>query len=279
MTPANMPAIIDFLNRRDVDYYLGYPSAINVLAQYLLENNIQLRQPPSYVITASESLLSVFETRIRQALGATVTDHYGMAEFAGNMAKCEHGRYHLDFECGCLESLPLEASNPSQRSMLLTGWGNPAMPFIRYEVGDYGVPATGPCPCGRQSPSFARIDGRTEDYVRTPDGRMVMGLNQVLEYAAGAKEIQIYQERTEEIEVRVVAGAEYSTASERAMLRELRRRVGDQLAIKFVTVDSIPRNPAGKFRAVVSRLAGAAEGTLQDQVGNASPTSDRPGQN
>jgi phenylacetate-CoA ligase len=260
MTPANLPAIVDFLNRQEVEYYLGYPSAINVLAQYLLEQNTRLRRPPRYVITASESLLAVFAERIQRALGAPVTDHYGMAEFAGNMAKCEQGRYHLDFECGCLEGRPLAGSDQGEQSLLLTGWGNPAMPFIRYEVGDYGTPATGACPCGRQSESWARIDGRTEDYIRTPDGRMVVGLNQVMEYAEGAREIQIYQERPTEIEVRVVAGPRYSSASERAMLRELRRRVGNELAIRFVTLASIPRSGSGKFRAVVSKLAGTAEG-------------------
>jgi phenylacetate-CoA ligase len=260
MTPENLPVIVDFLNQKAVDYYLGYPSAISVLAQYMLENNIRLRHPPKCVVTASESLLPAFENRIRQALGAQVTDQYGMAEFAGNLAKCEHGRFHLDFECCCLECLPLTDSAQQQQSLLLTGWGNPAMPFIRYEVGDYGTRATGPCPCGRQSPTLLRIDGRTEDFVRTPDGRMVMGLNQVLEYAVGAKEIQVYQERVEELEVRVVAGPEYGQAGEDAMLRELRRRVGDQLSIRFVTVDSIPRGGSGKFRAVVSKLADEAEG-------------------
>ena len=101
---------------------------------------------------------------------------------------------------------------------------------------------------------------------------MVVGLNQVMEYAAGAREIQIYQERTDEIEVRVVAGPKYSSTSERAMLRELRRRVGDGLTIKFAAVDRIPRSASGKFRAVVSKLAGAAEGVERAAEGRANGT-------
>ena len=132
----------NFSIARRSDYYLGYPSAINVLAQYLLENNIQLRHPPQVCdygvgIVAPGDLKREFA----RPFGATATDHYGMAEFAGNMAKCEHGRYHLDFECGSLEGLPLSDADRGRQSLLLTGWGNPAMPFIRYEVGDYGTPA------------------------------------------------------------------------------------------------------------------------------------------
>ena len=254
LTPANMPAIVDFLNKRSFEYYLGYPSAISVLAQYLLENGIRLSHPPRWTITASESLLPVFENSIRQALGTPVTEHYGMAEFAGNMAKCEQERFHVDFECCHVEGQPLTGSE-SQHSLIFTGWGNPAMPFIRYEVGDYGTPCLDRCPCGRQSVTYRRIDGRTEDYVRTPDGRVITGLNQVLEYGTGAKEIQVYQDRLEEIEIRVVPGPGYTANSQRALLRELRNRVGQSLQVRFVQLDSIPRTANGKFRAVISKLS------------------------
>lgn len=263
MTPDNMPAIVDFLQRRSYPFYVGYPSAISVLAQYLLDHNIRLNNPPRYVITASETLLRAFERTIREGIRAPVTDHYGMAEFAGNLAKCEQGRYHVDFECGYVEQRSLAGSVGPSQSLLLTGWGNPAMPFIRYEVGDSATLGDGPCECGRQSQSFERIDGRTEDYIRTPDGRMVIGLNQVLECGVGAQEMQIYQERLEEIEVRVVPGPDYGEASEQAMLRELRHRVGDSLAIRFVTVEHIPRTKSGKFRAVLSKLHGTTASEIE----------------
>jgi phenylacetate-CoA ligase len=139
-------------------------------------------------------------------------------------------------------------------NLIFTGWGNPAMPLIRYEVGDYGRRAESPCPCGRASLSLSGIDGRMEDYVLTPDGRMVIGLNQVLEYAFGAEEIQIYQDRLAAIEVRVVAGPNYGPEDEIALTRELRRRVGSELRIDFCRTDQIPRTASGKFRAVVSEL-------------------------
>jgi phenylacetate-CoA ligase len=263
MTTANLPAIVDFLDRRSFRYYLGYPSAFYVLAQYLLDNHIRLENPPHYVLSGSDALLPAFEKAIREGIGSPVSEQYGMAEFAGNLSKCEHGRFHVDFECCHVESIPLAGSAGPQQSLLLTGWGNPAMPFIRYEIGDLGTPSAGACPCGRQSATFDRIDGRIEDYVRTPDGRMVIGLNQVLEYGAGAKEIQIYQDRIDRIEVRVVPGPDYSEASERALVRELERRVGNSLTVKFVIVDQIPRTATGKFRAVVSTLKGTAAGEVE----------------
>ena len=131
LTPANMPAIVDFLNRRSFRYYLGYPSAIHVLAQYLLEHGLRLDSPPRYVLTASDALLEVFEKTIREGIGSPVSEHYGMAEFAGNMSKCEEARFHLDFECCYVEGQPLAGLAGPDQSLLFTGWGNPAMPFIR----------------------------------------------------------------------------------------------------------------------------------------------------
>ena len=155
---------------------------------------------------------------------------------------------------------PVAAPPHDQRRLVFTGWGNPAMPFIRYEVGDYGRLSPGGCSCGRESACFEAIEGRTEDYVRTPDGRMAIGMNQVFEYAPGAREIQIYQECVEAIEVRIVAGKSYGPDDEAALLRELRRRLGDEIQVHFVQVDEIPRTKAGKFRAVVSTLSGRSEG-------------------
>ncbi|MBW8040404.1 MAG: phenylacetate--CoA ligase family protein [Planctomycetes bacterium] len=260
MTHKNLPVIVDWINKHDFDFYAGYPSAIYVLANFLSENNMHLLHRPKCIICGSEALLPTFERCIREVLGVPVTEQYGMAEFAGNMAKCECGKFHLDFECCCVEAIPMSSASDGYAKLIFTGWGNPAMPFIRYDVGDYAVQSKQVCRCGRESICFDSVDGRIEDYIRTPDGRMAIGMNQVFEYAPGAKEIQIYQGRLEEIEVRVVPGRNYTMQDEQALLLELRQRVGNEINIKFVLVDHIPRTSSGKFRAVVSGLTGQSEG-------------------
>ena len=259
LTPKHIPAIIQFLNKRSYKFYAGYPSAIYVLCQYLLEHDIQLESKPNIITCGSDALIPAFEKTIRKALGVPVTEQYGMAEFAGNYSKCEHGRFHLDFECCHAELLPVE--DTQRHELIFTGWGNPAMPFIRYAVGDHAMLGDSSiCTCGRHSPWIVAIDGRTEDFIRTPDGRKIIGLNQVLEYCEGAREIQIYQDKLHEVEIRVVTGPGYSENSENNVLREMRTRVGNKLKIKFVFVDEIPRTVSGKFRAVVCNLKAESQG-------------------
>ena len=50
----------------------------------------------------------------------------------------------------------------------------------------------------------------------------------------------------------------YDAASERGLLKEFRSRLGDEIAIELRYVDSIPREPNGKFRAVKSAVGTAA---------------------
>ena len=268
-TPETMPAIIEWLNHEDFDFYAGYPSAIYVLASFMQERGIRLLNRPKYVVTGADALLPRFEQTIRSAFGVAVTELYGSAEACGTFSKCEYGRFHLDAEFCIVELLPIPgAEGTPLRRLIFTGLANPAMPFIRYDIGDHGRLANGPCPCGRQTLTLEAIDGRVEDFVRTPDGRMAIGMNQVFEWAPGAKEIQILQDRLEAIEVRVVPGSSYSKRDEMALLSELRKRLGDQIEIRFNLVDAIRRSRSGKFRAVISNLEPQteAEGELQRAI-------------
>lgn len=256
LTPATMPAVVDWLNREDFDFYAGYPSAMYVLAEHMRGHGLRLLNRPKYIVTGSDALLPASEAAIGKAFGVPVTEQYGMAEACGNLAKCEYGRFHLDFEFCILELLPVPGvDDPDVRRLVFTGLANPAMPFIRYDIGDYGRIAHGPCPCGRQSLSLEAIDGRVEDYVRTPDGRRIVGMNQVFEWAPGVSETQIVQRDLGEIEVRIVPGPQFDRCRDETILEsELRKRLGDQMHIRFAIVDAIPRTDNGKFRAVVSEI-------------------------
>ena len=252
MSKKTLRDIVGFLNSNHFDFYTGYPSAMAVLAALMEEADLRLFNRPKYVVTGADALLPSYETTINRVFGTPVTEQYGMAEFCGNMSKCEYGAFHLDFECCCTEQVPIEGSDSVK--LIFTGWGNLAMPFIRYEVGDLGRPSGGQCTCGRHSSCFSSIDGRLEDYVVTPDGRKLIGMNQVLEYAPNAREIQIYQERVGAVEFRMVPAEGFGEADEEALLREFRRRGGNDISVSFKVVESLNRSSSGKLKAVVSKV-------------------------
>lgn len=253
ISPGTIEPIAKFLNSTSFDFYTGAASGMYTLADNLEAAGLTLDSKPKMVVSGADRLLPKYQDSMERNFGAPVTEQYGMVEFAANMAKCEAGNYHVDFECGHIEGVPIEGT-PYHR-LLLTGWGNRAMPFIRYEVGDLGVPIDSACSCGRHSACYASIDGRLEDYVITPDGRRLMGMNQVLQYAEHAKEVQIYQDRLDHVEFRIVPGEGFGDEDINALRKEFSKRAGDGIETSFRVVDTLERAANGKLRAVISDVA------------------------
>lgn len=253
LSSENIDSIGNYLNSSEFKFFTGYPSALFTLANVMREQNLRLSRRPKYIVTGSDALLGHQRSTLEEVFGAPVTEQYGMAEFAGNMANCEAGRFHVDFECCYLEKSDEAGAEPEP--VRFTGWGNPAMPFIRYEVGDLYRSADTPCSCGRHSHGVESIAGRREDYIITPDGRQITGLNQVFEYATNAREIQLYQPDPGRVEFRIVPNSQFGDGDYDALVREFRRRVGEGIRLDFRFVKEIERGANGKFKAVVSDVS------------------------
>lgn len=252
ISDKTVPDIVDYLNSTHFDFFTGYPSAIVNLAHLMKENNLNLINQPKMIFSASDALLKNHERIIMEVFGAPVTEFYGMVEFAGTMSKCEYNRFHVDYEHCYFEKQKIDDSD--NHELILTGWGNEAMPFLRYKIGDYGVPYDSECECGRKSDTFVSVDGRLEDYVITPDGRKLIGMNQVFEYAENVLEMQLFQKVKDEVIFRIVPDQSFNEEDRKALEREFRRRAGDKIQIKFEIVNSIEKSSSGKFKAVHSEI-------------------------
>ncbi|MFI5321770.1 MAG: hypothetical protein ACHQ6V_19510, partial [Myxococcota bacterium] len=196
---------------------------------------------------------------IAEAFGAPVRDHYACSELAVSMGACAEDRLHVDMEYGIVEVEPLEETDAWVRGpLLVTGLGNEALPFLRYRIGDVGTRAKTPCPCGRPGDSFLSVEGRVEDYVATPDGRLIGRLDHVFKQQTSVSEAQIVQDRPNRVRVFVVPSADWRSASEALLVQEIRKRLGDEIAISVELTEAIAREPNGKFRAVKSYLGNFA---------------------
>lgn len=255
LTPRFMPSIVEYLNRTDFDFYTGYPSAMAVLAAFMRDEGLRLTNRPKYIVTGADALLPSFEKTLRDTWGVPVTEQYGTAECCVNVSKCEQRRFHEDYEFSIIELLDDPDDPNGPKRIVATGLANPAMPLLRYETGDLAVASPERCPCGRATRVLKSIDGRIEDYIRTSDGRMAIGMNQVFEWVPGAREIQIIQQDLDRIVVKIVKRPSYGRTDSEALIRGLRNRLGDRIAIDLEFVEKIPRAANGKFRAVVSTLS------------------------
>lgn len=256
MTKQNMPALVNYLCKRKVKYYSGYPSAVYLVAKYLLDNNIRLPHPPAVTVLGAETLLPHQRRAMHEAFGGVITDQYGASEQCGNISACEHGNYHVDMEFGHIEFLPLENDIPQVRRIVCTGFWNYAMPLIRYDIGDLAtLPAQdAECTCGRKSPLVEKIDGRIESYIITPDGRQAGRLDFIFKDSQYIEEAQFIQDDISTVKVKVVKNEGFSSVHEQELLADLRKYLGDVVRFEIDYVPEIPRGANGKFRQIVSTV-------------------------
>jgi len=67
-------------------------------------------------------------------------------------------------------------------------------------------------------------------------------------------ESQIIQEDREHIRIKIVRLANYEDKESEHLLREIKKRVGEDMDVRLEFVDRIERTKAGKFRWVISNV-------------------------
>jgi len=263
LTPDKIPSIVAMLNSQQLAFYAGYPSFIHMLAANASDAGLRLTSPPRVIFTGAENMLDFQRRDIQAFTGAILSDHYGCTEACGNASRCPEFVYHEDFEFGIMEGIERTPGDPA-RTIVCTGFACDAFPFIRYEVGDTAVWGDDEaCLCGRKSRMLLRIEGRRDDYIVTPEGARIARLDYLFKDALNVKEAQIIQEQLGEITIRLVRRSAYGTKDELEIKRDTATWLSPSLAIRFEYVQEIPREPNGKFRAVLSRL----KSQPQTQVG------------
>jgi phenylacetate-coenzyme A ligase PaaK-like adenylate-forming protein len=254
LTPGKIASIVELLNSQGLEFYSGYPSFIHMLALNAADAGLRLTSPPRVIFTGAENMFDFQRRDIEAFTGAVLTDHYGCTEACCNASRCPEFVYHEDFEFGIMEGLE-RAPGDRAKTIVCTGFACDAFPFIRYEVGDTAVWQDGNgCACGRSSRVLLRVEGRTDDYVVTPEGARIARLDYLFKDALNVKEAQIVQERLGEIEIRLVRRSAYGAKDELEIRRDIRSWLSPSLEVRFEYVQEIPREPNGKFRAVLSQL-------------------------
>lgn len=257
LAPGFMDAYLDEIVRRGIVHLYGYASAMDALAAHALRtgrSDVRLRVATSN----AEPLFEHQRERIAAAFSCDVRDTYGNTELSVAAFECDAHRLHLSMDVAAVEvldgdGLPCPAGQTGD--FACTGLLNFDQVFIRYRPGDRGALRTGeaPCACGRHFPSLASVDGRADDVLTTPDGRLVGRLDPVFKGGMHLLEAQIIQLALDEVHVHVVPSDGYSEADAEAIASRLRDRMG-AVHVKVVEVSGIPRSANGKFRAVVNRI-------------------------
>lgn len=238
----------------------GYPSSVGLLAARLIETGQRI--PSVEVVwTSSEVMTDLHRARIRQGFGVEPFDTYGGGDTPVATECRVHEGLHVLQSSRLIEVADDQgnAVGPGGAGrVLVTLFYNWAWPYVRYDMGDVVERGTfGDCPCGCRLERIARVQGRTGDYLVTPDGRFATPPNLTLVFVTipdKVRAFQAVQHDRSEMEMRVVVTPTWSKETEEYVVRSLRSFLGDQIRIRVRVVDDVEVTPAGKRRVMVSTV-------------------------
>jgi phenylacetate-CoA ligase len=84
-------------------------------------------------------------------------------------------------------------------------------------------------------------------------------MDHIFKDMTNVREAQIRQRREGEITLLIVRGPPYGAADEAVLLRETRKRVGEDTHLRVEYVEELERTPTGKLRLVVQEGANSTD--------------------
>jgi phenylacetate-CoA ligase len=246
------------LRKRPVILF-GHAHSLFLFARFMESNGLAGVYPKGIISTCM--VLHDFEREtIERVFGCRVTNRYGCEEVSLIACECPAGTMHLNCDTLIVEFIrdgkPVPPGEPG--AIVVTDLSNYGMPFIRYKVGDVGIPsAASSCPCGCTYPGMASLEGRVADYVVTPDGAYISGISLTENFAThlpGVKQMQIVQEQIDLLVFRVVKGESFSPATVAEIDRLARERFGGAMRFTVEYAESIQSESSGKYRFCISKL-------------------------
>ena len=258
ITDDKIASIVDFINQQKFVKIVGYPSITASFAQFVNEMGFKVINIPEFYFSGAEKVYEFQREQIEKAFpGIKIVEHYGFSENAGAASKCKCGKYHEDFELGHFELNNSSVEDDFETGdLLVTGFHNYAMPFIRYDVGDTLTFHNQACSCGLHSQVIHEVNGRNEDYVITPEGSRIMRFDYLFKDTHDILEAQVVQRELGEIVLRIVKRSTYINSNIECQLKDkVHAMISPSLKVAFEYVDEIERTNSGKFKAVVSELS------------------------
>lgn len=247
LNEKNIESYISELGKKKIKWIHSYPSAISLIAQYMIENDIKLKNKVRFITTGSENLMDTQKDIIYNAFGVVPYQHYGQAENVAIFSEDVDHKVLVDEDFSAVEFI--YDSELQIYKVVGTSFNNYAMPFIRYEVGDV-VDYTET----REGRRINVIDGRRDDYIVLSSGTKVGRLAHILKGVLNISESQIVQKKIGEITINIVRSNHYSKDDETQLIRNLHSRIGYSEKIYIEYVNKIPKTKNGKLRFVISEI-------------------------
>jgi len=234
----------------------GYPSFINSLAEFILEKEISISFIIKGIQLTAENAYEWQIENIKKAFNTKVFLQYGHSEVCVfGYTFNETYEYYCSPFYGHTEILDVNGEHvvPGEvGEVVVTGFYNIAMPFIRYRTGDMAIYN------GNKSGivKLGKITGRTQDYIITNNGNKVaitaLIFGQHFQAFKNIQKWQLQQDFPGKVKVKIIKGPKYSSEDE----FEIQKKFRDicDINTEFEYVRDISLTPRGKFKFFIQNI-------------------------
>ena len=257
-----------YLNEKNFHYYVknmnrenpivikGYPSAIKQFCQLIESSNETITFKLKAVYLSSENFDENIANYISQVLGCDVWGQYGHTEISIFAYKRPHeSNYYCCPFYGYTEILDAKGEqvrNGEVGEIVVTGFTNIGLPFVRYKTGDlaeYGGKTK------NGSVIISNLLGRSTDYIIDKFSNKVFLVGFIFGGHLSAfndiKEWQIIQKEIGKLSIFIVKGQTYTPKSENELLTLF---TNNNFDVNISYIDHIEKTKRGKQKFLIQEL-------------------------
>jgi phenylacetate-CoA ligase len=259
---------VDIVAGLKPDVLEGYSSSLVLLAKEVDRLGLKTIMP-RVMFSGAELVDDSSRKYVEDVFGAFLYDHYATIEFGKMAWQCsEKAGYHIDADALIMEFVDEHGdavSSGESGEVVCTSLFNYSMPFIRYAVGDIGVPTDEECPCGRAFPLMKLLEGRRDSILVFPDGRQFSPRTftvavRMFELYNSIDQFRVVQKSQSLLEFLIKLksadniGRENFTERFVDHIKHVLKTDDSGVTIEVRFVDAIPLDKGGKLKTVVSEL-------------------------
>jgi phenylacetate-CoA ligase len=252
-----MPEIVAGLLANRPQVIIGYPVHLRGLLRALSAEQLrELRRTLRFVMTESELLVDEQRQALVAAFGVPVFDEYSSWETLSIYYECRHGGRHIAEDRVWVEIVDA-AGRPVpdgvEGQVVVTAFGERAMPLVRYLLGDAGLIEPHRCRCRRRFRTMRLTRGRINDAVVLPSGARLYSdtFLELAEQHPGLAACFVRQDAAGTIRLHAIPDGTVPVPGVLATLRaRLVEIAGEPIPLEVVPADQVPITAGGKGRFV-----------------------------
>lgn len=263
MTPQNMEAYCNAIEKYKPDFAFGYMSAMYTLCKYIKTRSGGLRHHFKGYMGISETIMPEQREFVESVIQARVFSFYGMSERVIIAGECKDStEYHVEPMYGVAELVD-SAGNViteagAEGELVGTSLLSYAMPIIRYKTGDISAWSDkADCPCGSCKERLKYVSGRWKhDSLVGSNGALISmtAINMHSEIFSRIIRYQLFQDKIGFVTIKVIASNNFSDEDKLELIRQFTEKTQSKITYDLIVVNAIPPKPNGKLSLVDQRL-------------------------